>query len=158
MDDAQHYLKQAVMGRCDIIPSFLHTYGRLFSAQPLPKGIRCGRPQVCFANSYRLLKRHGKRLGLAYAEGFAVSLIVRHAALHAWCVDRDGNVFDPTWNVGAAYLGVALKTEYVMGEIKRREKSGNLYYGFLDDWRNKYPLITELVDHPEVWKQDWDRV
>lgn len=156
LSDAQRYLVQFLSADSHkVICPFLREHGRFFEPSPLPKGIRSGKIAVCFANSYRLLKRYGKARGLVYVEGYAVSNHVMQAHLHAWCADPHGNVYDRTWGIGQAYFGVAFKTAFVMSEIRRRRKSGDLYFGFLDDWDHRWPVIRQLADRPDVWKHEW---
>ena len=138
-----------------MIAPFLREHGRFFQPQSLPAGIRRGQIKACYANSYRLLNRHGKRLGLVYVEGYALSDVLNEH-LHAWCVDRQSNVYDRTWNSGQAYFGVALKTNFVNREIRQRKANGDLYYGFLDDWNNGWPLTQRFADQPDVWKHQWE--
>lgn len=158
LNEFQRHLLEIGSQRHSVVGPFLREHGRFFDPQPLPKGIRRGTIQVCFANSYRLLKRHGKRLGLAYCEGYTISAKYRHCYLHAWCVDHHGRVYDPTptGSGNLAYLGVAFKTDYVINTIKERETGGDLYFGFLDDWAKGHPLIKELGDRPEIWKHQWN--
>jgi hypothetical protein len=138
-----------------LIAAFLREHGKFFQPRLLPKGIRGGQIKACYANSYRLLNRHGKRLGHAYVEGYALSDLL-NVHLHAWCVDGHGNVYDRTWNTGQAYFGVALKANFVNREIRQRKADGDLYFGFLDDWNNGWPLITQLADQPDLWKHQWE--
>ncbi len=158
LNESQRCLAQFVESAFHrVVCPFVRMYGTFFTPTPLPKGIRPGGIGVCFANSYRLLKRHGKRLGLAYAEGYAISENVEmNPTLHAWCVDRDGTVYDPTWKNGRAYFGIAFKRDYVFDTIKQRETNGDLYFGLLDDWANRYPLIRNLGNRSNIWQHYWE--
>ena len=88
-------------------------------------------------------------MGLTYAEGVAVDTSGL-SCLHGWCIDGNGNVFDCTWNNGIVYFGVALNSDYVFAEMKRRFATDSPYYGFLDDWENDFPIIKKMT--PEEWK------
>lgn len=153
LNEFQRHLLEIGSQSNKVVGPFLREHGKFFDPQPFPKEIRKGTIKVCFANSYRLLKRHGKRLGLAYCDGYTSSAN-GHCYLHAWCVDHHCRVYDPTrtWMVNSAYFGVAFNTDYVINTIKERETGGDLYFGFLDDWAKGHPLIRELGNRPEVWK------
>lgn len=56
----------------------------------------------CYENAYHLAMNQG----LHYVEGLAIPGAVGFAMDHAWCVDDDGQVFDPTWDNGQDYFGV----------------------------------------------------
>ncbi|REJ64999.1 MAG: hypothetical protein DWQ31_19635 [Planctomycetota bacterium] len=129
-----------------MVTPFVRRYGRLYKPQPLPRPFRAGRIRACFANSYRMAVRHR----LTYVEGYAAT-VNRHGHLHAWCVDEDGNVFDRTWRIGIGYFGIPFKISYVSKVIRERKRQGDEYYGLLDDWQQKHPLITTVGDQPELW-------
>ena len=108
-------------------------HGRAFAPAPLPGDYRRGTPTYCFANAGALAKKKLSRL--TYVEGYATAII---PVLHAWCVDPDGGVVDPTWDdgVGVAYFGVAFATDFV-----RRRQNRAKGLSLLDDWRRKWPLL-----------------
>lgn len=158
LNESQRCLVQKVESNGhQLVWPFLRRHGQFFNPQPLPKGIGRGTIKHCYGNAYRMLTRHGRRLGLSYAEGYATTT-TSNLHLHAWAIDKQGKVYDPTWKVGSAYFGVALRTEFVMREIKKRETSGDLYFGFLDDWERDFPLIKQLGNFPDVWKQILDEL
>ena len=101
--------------------------GQPYQPAPRPKGIRKGRIKMCFMNSYRLSDS-----GLFYCEGLAMANKVPIPVHHAWCIDQDERVVDPTWNHGTAYFGVCFTHEYVH---ERARKTG--CYGILGDWAFK---------------------
>ena len=56
--------------------------------------------RACFQNARAAAKRYGWQ----YVEGMANYIIPVH---HAWCVDKQGNVKEVTWeNAGNLYFGV----------------------------------------------------
>lgn len=56
----------------------------------------------CFVSAWRVSARGG-----TYYEGYALSGLVPDVPMHhAWVVTADGQVCDPTWPDGLAYLGV----------------------------------------------------
>lgn len=76
-------------------------------------------PKMCFKNAIRLAERKGYR----YAEGYALSGTLLTSGIvfpveHAWCVDRDGNAVDPTWEdpENSHYLGI----EFDVTEVWKR--------------------------------------
>jgi hypothetical protein len=73
---------------------------------------------------------------LTYCEGYAYSgLMPMH---HAWVVDEDGEVHDPTWGTNerdheaSGYVGVAFDLSFACGVIHRREMYGMLDHGGVD--------------------------
>jgi hypothetical protein len=68
-------------------------------------------PNACFENSASL----SRTPGMTYVEGSALVAVPRLLAIHhAWCVDAEGLVHEPTWRtVGLAYFGVPFATDYV---------------------------------------------
>jgi len=122
---------------------FVLEYG--FSYEPccLPPNIEFGEPKRCFDNAYKAVL-HGE---LVYCEGFALGQSGLPVG-HAWLTDGTGRAIDITWRErGRAYLGVPLKTIYVL-ETSMRNLPDE---GFIEDWRNKYPLLMDLGDRPEEW-------
>lgn len=109
---------------------FVLDRGAAMIAAPRPRGVRKGCDRDCFRNALHLAL---SRPSLQYVEGFACAFggIVTE---HAWCVDKDGVVVDPTWREPdlATYYGVVMDLADV-GPIVSR----NRVYGVLvNDWRN----------------------
>jgi hypothetical protein len=139
-----------------VVCPFVKEHGKFFLPAPLPKGIQPGNVGACFPNSRSLLKRHGTRHGLVYAEGYAIRFPGdQNVTLHAWCVDCQGTVFDRAWREGSAYFGIEFKTDYVLARIKQGEESGEGLLSLLDDWANQHPLIRELGSRPDIWQHHW---
>ncbi|MEM9944198.1 MAG: hypothetical protein AAF939_21765 [Planctomycetota bacterium] len=136
------------------IGQFVHLHGQAFAPNSLPKGVGVGKFGVCFANAYRMLKRHGSSKGLIYVEGYAVSSTSGQAHLHAWCVNKERVVFDSTWRNANSYFGIPFKTDYVQEVISQRERKGDLYFGLLDDWKSGFPLISKLGNLEAIWKEE----
>lgn len=65
-----------------------------------------GAAGACYETAFRLACAEN----LYYAEGYACPLAVGVPLMHAWCLDADGAVVDPTWPDASqtAYLGVVL--------------------------------------------------
>jgi hypothetical protein len=110
---------------------------------PLPKGVRRGKPKHCYGNAFRLML---DRPDLTYCEGIGSNFI---QTMHAWCVDRDGRVIDPTWKpdpllgTSPEYFGIRLRRAWVIRTtIERRQ------YGI-----HEFLLGTS----PDEWRADDDR-
>jgi hypothetical protein len=86
------------------------------------------------------------RPDLTYCEGIGSNFI---QTMHAWCVDRDGRVIDPTWKpdpllgTSPEYFGIRLRRAWVIRTtIERRQ------YGI-----HEFLLGTS----PDEWRADDDR-
>jgi hypothetical protein len=113
-------------------------HGRPFSDRIIPSPFRA-KPRQCYQNCFKPLWR---RKDWYYCEGYAIDDDLNLAIAHAWLVNDNGQVIDPTWNddsKGATYFGVVLQREYVF-EIAKTTKS----YGILENYdMNEYKLMIE---------------
>lgn len=125
---------------------FVLTHGRRFTPQPtLPAGIKCGKLRQCFKNAANIAI---ERDDLIYCEGYAAGII---PVMHAWLVDVDGNVIDPTWCrkvgkvdfMGVEYFGIPISQKYLTMSLLDNEK-----YALIDAWEAGYPM---LKDEPEMF-------
>lgn len=107
-----------------------------------------GETKACYSNAYHLACLH--RDSLTYVEGVALGIL---PVFHAWCVDSEGRVVDPTWTPENGvtvpveereYLGIPFRLHFVSVSIMRRG-----YYGLIDDWQNHWPLCKQPLD-PEA--------
>ena len=115
---------------------FILKNGRAFEKSPSSEGIRMGRPRECFRNATNLALR--KRDLYTYVEGYAVNKwFPTHVAAHAWCIDSQNFVVDPTWEEGTDYFGVAFRHDYL-----RRILKGKRDYGLIANHEMNYPLVT----------------
>ena len=107
-----------------------------YTGNPRPKGcgVRKMQDQQCFRNAHIVAMRLPERY--AYVEGFALGMI---PVPHAWLIDMDGKVVDPTWNkeTCAEYIGVPLDLRYVNRIILSRE-----VYGVVDNWEHDWPILV----------------
>lgn len=60
-----------------------------------------------------------------YCEGFAVPPDL-FPIEHAWLVDSNGCVIDPTWKDGTDYFGVVLRKDFVLNHMLKTKKYGIL--------------------------------
>ncbi len=97
--------------------------GSLMKAKPLPKNIKHGSPKQCYWNCQKLVF---KRKNLTYVEGYAIAPEVTIPVAHAWLLNLEGDVIDPTWNPpGTVYLGVPFSTSWVKSFMKSRNQITN---------------------------------
>lgn len=79
----------------------------------LPTGLDLGCPKECFKNATHVMLN---RTDLFYVEGYAMNVVDLPIPIeHAWLVDGDGTVIDPTWPHAGdhVYYGVAFKRDVV---------------------------------------------
>lgn len=94
------------------------SYGVEMSAIPLPVNVPPGRQKTCYHTCQSI---SFSRKDLTYVEGYALSAEVPFAAEHAWLINTNGEVIDPTWNPpGLAYLGIPLKTKWLKSILDSR--------------------------------------
>ncbi|WP_285644465.1 hypothetical protein [Lentzea sp. NBRC 102530] len=86
----------------------------------------------CYANATSYAAVHS----VTYVEGFA---LVENGlvAAHAWCVDNDGLVHDPTWPMGAglAYIGIPFADSHVQSFNDRVGNVCLLHDAHMDEFR-----------------------
>lgn len=83
--------------------------------------------QECYANAYALASNES---AYRYCEGHATTKSLGLAIAHAWVIDRDGKVIDPTWKDGDHYFGVAFTPLFmykVVSKTRHYGIFGNLY-------------------------------
>jgi hypothetical protein len=97
-------------------------------------GVRKGKMKECFMNAYHLVQRDPS---LTYVEGYAKTKNLPIAVLHAWAVDKDGNVHDPTWEDGSSYFGVSFSRDFVEETIVSKGT-----YGVIDNYEQGFPLLS----------------
>lgn len=137
---------KAFMGGWYTTGHFILKNGRLWPniVAPLPEGVEHGRMKECFRNAANLALGF-YRNEYIYCEGYAISII---PVMHAWCVDLQGNVIDPTWNngtaVGSEYYGIAIKAMYLQERLVKQK-----HYGLIDAWVERWPMLT---DKPDDWR------
>lgn len=89
-----------------------------------------GKLGECYMNATHLAWRSD----LIYVEGIATSCGV--PLEHAWCVDREGRVVDPTWTdvEEREYVGVPVEQEYLFSLLEERKVYGVMSLMMRDAW------------------------
>jgi hypothetical protein len=116
------------------IEDFLLHHGTFFTPHPLQLPLKPMRLGQCFENAYRLASRAPN--AYHYVEGLALSIV---STPHAWVIDRQGTVIDPTWTdgmLGTSYCGVELSLDVV----RESRRHGSLTV--LADLRRRHPALT----------------
>lgn len=117
----------------------------------LPDHIERGEKKQCFTNSAFAFMRGGGEL--VYCEGIAAGKELAFPVHHAWLIDEDGDIFDPTWEYGpgeALYFGIPFDEAYVF-ETMRREG----YYGMLAPSGFFNKVLFEGTDLPDRFVHPW---
>jgi hypothetical protein len=97
------------------LETFVLEHGRPFIGRDLPKGLKRGRPRICYFNSADAALQHG----LTYVEGYALNEGLRPFP-HAWCFDGTGAAFELTLKTPcAAYFGIPVRASYLSQHFKR---------------------------------------
>lgn len=112
---------------------FVLKHGQEFKKRfELPKEIRRGKLGLCFQQAADLATRDSR---YTYCEGYAAGVI---PLMHAWCIDKAGNVIDPTWadDLGHSYFGVPFKTKYLIHQLLETER-----YGLIDKYEHNWPVL-----------------
>lgn len=83
-----------------------------------PAHVAAGQKRQCYANCVKTVLRSPPGCEeLSYAEGFAAAKAGQFLPMqHAWLVDQQGSVVDPTWDDTHEhiYFGVVFKTSFVI--------------------------------------------
>jgi hypothetical protein len=98
--------------------------------------VKKGKMKACYLNSFKMVEDDPS---LIYCEGFATS----HGALkgsfpvmHAWTIDQNGVVLDPTWSDGQTYLGVPFDWEFLIQSVVSYNQ-----ISLLDNPDNAWPVM-----------------
>lgn len=129
-------------------PDFVLRHGECFEASPLPRPYpyrRYRAKQACFFNAGRLVFEHPD--ALTYVEGYAFGAPeLPTPILHAWCVEGDGRVIDPTWQhipQRGPYFGVRFHTQVVSLMWLAWNKSNDKIGPIIDDAQRNWVLLQQ---------------
>ena len=97
-------------------------HGRLMPQETAPCDIEMGKPKECFSNSQDLVLTDST---LTYVEGYATYEQLPIAVPHAWTLNTEGKVVDPTWTQeNRYYFGIALETNWLLDVLGDRISRG----------------------------------
>lgn len=127
--------------------SLLLTYGRVFEGAPCPEQYAGHPMKMCFKNCLMLMASSPE---LIYCEGYAMPEGIDFPIHHAWLLDEEGNVIDPTWTdpEGALYVGIPFDANYLF-ELAQRTGYANVF----DNMQNASILKADPEEylHPDFW-------
>jgi hypothetical protein len=130
------------------LEDFILHQGRIW---PVLKGgdVPRGKAGECFRNAMNLALDHQDYI---YCEGYATGGLM--PVQHAWCLDQEGRVVDPTWHHlpskpghkdRGEYIGIAVKQDFVREITLMTE----VYSGVIDLPKWDYPIFMAPI---QVWK------
>ena len=104
----------------------LLAYGKaMFEVRSRPAHLAAGQKRQCYANCIKALLTSSTANGeLFYVEGYAADRGGQGLPIqHAWLLDDQGRVIDPTWENAReyAYFGVVFKTSFVIDMLSVAE-------------------------------------
>lgn len=127
--------------------AMLLAHGRVFEGAACPADLSGKPAKQCFKNSLLLMLASPE---LIYCEGYGMPAEIDFPIHHAWLLDIDGNVVDPTWQnpEGALYVGLPFDPEYMMSLAKRTG-----YAHVFDNMENigVFSAAPEEYLHPDFW-------
>jgi hypothetical protein len=133
------------------VADFILSLGREFKAAPwtLKEKYHKRTPKECYANATHLALVHPE---YTYVEGYCFHDDLIPIA-HAWCVDSQGVVFDPTLKnpEDFVYFGVPFKTDFVVNFIQEKGS-----YGVIDDWQRHFPMFRGIHSTEDFLEKKYD--
>lgn len=107
----------------------------VFDREVYPRG-------ACFRNAYGVAMDSD----WYYCEGFASTAKISLAIHHAWLINGEGEIYDPTWghrDIEFSYIGIPIENELLMDFALRFE-----HFGIFDGSREAMNLVrdNELVN------------
>lgn len=149
-----------VLCRCNVLAGhFYRLLGQAGHSRPVAPELEPGEMRMCYRNAGRLAISDSR---YAYCEGYALrkGLVPVH---HAWLLDQDGCVLDPTWPHDDAneYFGVALSQRMLLEQTARSGVWGLLTDRLSDVVLRQPPdsyLHARWRVEQSAMDQFWDRV
>lgn len=118
-------IAQTMGSNVPIMYRLLAEHGREFSS---PGGEEKGPEGECFGNAFKLVQDcpeiRGK--GLMYCEGLAMKDSLGVPLDHAWVLNAEGQVLDPTWEGPTQYFGAVFQYDWLIKHVLYTR-----YYGVL---------------------------
>jgi hypothetical protein len=150
----KNVLKEAIRSHCGLVGGrgreihpcapelheFVLRHGKFHEPQWLPDLYELHAPNSCFGNATLLAVTHRLR----YVEGFAMPAQSNYVAHHAWCLDDDARVIDPTWGFGRAYFGVVFDRAFACRLVGRVPNAMGLTANVWWESRTKRPTSSNL--------------
>lgn len=135
-DDLINYV--TALARFSAPAAFILKHGDIMDrVSARPRNFKRGALGDCYMNAGRIAWDNPD---LRYVEGYAVPGTVAFPMMHAWLIDPDGRVIDPTWENGAAYFGVVIPNEAYSECLMRLG-----YWGVFDNlWMA--PKLLEVIE------------
>ncbi|BAZ47091.1 hypothetical protein NIES4102_41370 (plasmid) [Chondrocystis sp. NIES-4102] len=125
------------------------------SFSPLPEDIKLGFQKGCYYNSFRVLVDNPD---LIYCEGYALQSDLSLPLIHAWLVNEDGQIIDPTWNnCNTVYLGIPFNTEWFIKLLRSRDREDCLAI-FESNYLEKFSLLKEGLPDDAIEKCSYQRL
>lgn len=111
--------------------SALLRYAKTFEpADTNPAWFTRGAAKQCFDNATQVLisRLAAGDISVRYAEGYAMDAELAIPMQHAWLVDADNKVIDPTWRDVAdnLYFGIVFETSFVLDLLRIKQSAGIL--------------------------------
>ena len=103
-------------------------YGRSYTPAPLPDDIARGEMKMCYGNAANAALASGS---LTYVEGYADAGFFPTG--HAWVTQDGRTAWDPTWDAGKGYFGVALSKSWVSSWVSRTGYWGIFFVDIPDE-------------------------
>lgn len=98
-----------------------------------PPDLKRGRIGSCHQNAYNIASNNSKEY--FYCEGYATTN--NFVCLHAWVVNKELEVIDPTWKDGINYYGIIFRFPYVADSMTKARK----FISIIDNYENNYSLL-----------------
>lgn len=125
------------------VEDFVLQNGEAFTPDKLKRPYKYGKLKECYGNAAKLALLYDN---LTYVEGFGYRNIL--PVMHAWCVDENGLVVDPTWRWGrkgtqwesmeGELFGVRIPKDILTEKLLRTRT-----YGVIDDFASHWPLLQK---------------
>lgn len=111
------------------------------------KPVLFNKKKECYRNAY-LHSAHNK--DLIYCEGLAVSKNLPLPLEHAWCLDNEGRVYDPTWDdsTECLYFGIAFRDkEWLNNLLINQECYGVLSSLWVHSAEKRVEIIKQIKEN-----------